>query len=86
MYRVGQKNGHKFCEAWGLFLNLENKTDVGPSDNLVQLIKAHSLHSLSAVFEINRNLKKMLVLFIYYDDIRNKRFLHFFKMLYYEFS
>ena len=29
----------------------ENKTDVGPSDNVVQLIKAHSLHTSFAVFE-----------------------------------
>jgi hypothetical protein len=32
-------------------LILENKTDVDPSDNVVQLIKAHSLHTLSAVSE-----------------------------------
>jgi hypothetical protein len=37
----------RFC------LIFENKTDVGPSENVVQLIKAHSLHTLFAVFEKN---------------------------------
>jgi hypothetical protein len=34
-----------------LCLILKNKTDVGPSDKVVQLIEAHSLHTLFAVFE-----------------------------------
>ncbi len=39
----------------GLCLIFENKTDVDPGDNVVQLIKAHSLHILFADFEKNRN-------------------------------
>ena len=39
----------------GLCLTFENETGVGPGDNLVQLIKAHSLHTSFAVFEKNRN-------------------------------
>ena len=38
-----------------LCLIFENKTEVGSSENVVQLIKAHSLHTLFAVFEKNRN-------------------------------
>jgi len=44
----------------GLCLIFKNKTDVGPSDNVVQLIKAHSLHTLFAVFEKNRNFPHFL--------------------------
>jgi len=36
---------------------LGNKTDVGLSDNVVQLIKAHSLHTLFPVFEKKRNFQ-----------------------------
>ena len=43
----------------GLWLIFGNKTDVGLSDNFVQLIKAHSLHTLFAVFEKNRNFQKI---------------------------
>jgi hypothetical protein len=39
----------------GLCLIFKNKTDVGPSDNVVQLVKAHILHILFVVFEKNRN-------------------------------
>jgi hypothetical protein len=41
--------------ATGLCLTFGNKADVGPGDKVVQLIKAHSLHTLFAVFEKNRN-------------------------------
>jgi len=34
------------------WLILENKTDTGPCDNFVQLIKAHCLHTLFAVFVV----------------------------------
>jgi hypothetical protein len=37
--------------AFALFF--ENKTIAGSSDNVVQLAKAHSLHTLFAVFEKN---------------------------------
>jgi len=40
---------------WRLCLIFENEIDVGPSDNVVQLIEAHSLHTLFAIFEKNRN-------------------------------
>ncbi len=40
------------------FANFKNKTDVGPGDNVVQLIKAHSLHTLFHVFEKNQNFQK----------------------------
>jgi hypothetical protein len=42
-----------------LCLIFENKTDVGPGDNVVQLIKAHSLHTLFAVFEKIRYFQKL---------------------------
>jgi hypothetical protein len=46
-----------------LRLNVENKTYVGQCDNVVPLIKAHSLHTLFAVFEKNRNFTIYYLIF-----------------------
>jgi hypothetical protein len=42
----------------GLCLPLENKTHVGLSDIVIQLIKAHSLNILFVVVFFNSKLKK----------------------------
>jgi len=44
-----------------LCLIFENETDVGPNDNVVQLIKAHSFHTLFVVFENFTIYKKHFV-------------------------
>jgi len=55
---IFSSNAQDFDRILKLCLILKNKTDVGPCDNVVQLIKAHSLHTLFAVFEKNQNFEK----------------------------
>jgi hypothetical protein len=38
---------------------LENKTNVGPRDIVIQLIKEHSLHTLFVIFEKKLKIKKI---------------------------
>jgi hypothetical protein len=42
-----------------LCLIFENKTNAGPSDNVFQLAKAHSLHTLFAVLGKKQNFQKI---------------------------
>jgi hypothetical protein len=56
-------NAQDFDSILSLCLIFENKTDVGPGDNVVQLIKAHSLHTLFAVFEKNGNFTILPLIF-----------------------
>ncbi len=43
---------------------MEKKTYVGLSDNVAQLIKAHSLHTFFAVFKKNQNFLILLTDFL----------------------
>jgi hypothetical protein len=52
-------NEQDFDRIINLYRIFENKTDVGSGDNIIQLIKAHSLHTLFAVFGKNRNFQKI---------------------------
>jgi len=52
-YGIFSSNVQDFNRIIKLCLIFENKTDVGLSDNVVQLIKAHSLHTLFAVLKKN---------------------------------
>ena len=49
---------HRLWRILWLCLIKKNKTDVGPSDIVIQLIKAHSLHTLFAIFEKKCQIKK----------------------------
>ncbi len=55
---IFSSNAEDFDSFWRLCLIFENETNVGPSDNVVQLIEAHSLHTLFAVFEKDQNFQK----------------------------
>jgi hypothetical protein len=56
---IFSSNAQNFDRILKIRLILKNKTDVGSCENIVQLIKAHSLHTLFAVFEKNRNFEKI---------------------------
>ncbi len=64
----------------------ENKTDAGPSDNVVQLIKAQSLHTLFAFFDKNRIFQKIWAngeILIFRFDRRHAFFdIHIFKPIF----